>query len=52
MTHPQHGSKHAYTLAEVAADEKNGWQRTPEPIAPLPDVEPARKKLTLAKGAI
>lgn len=36
MQHPQHGAMHVYTEAEVALNEKNGWKRQAESIAPEP----------------
>lgn len=43
MVHPQHGVMHCYSIAEVEANEKNGWKREPEPVAkPQPEAEPRK----------
>lgn len=39
LTHPLHGTKHAYAEAEALADEKNGWTRSPEKVAEVVKVK-------------
>ena len=40
LTHPVHGTKHAYLEAEALADEKNGWVRAGKEAKPVEEAPP------------